>query len=630
MKLSGAIVLAVLWLTPCFGQETVVPPSDFASGIVSTGYRTQNEARTFARLLDWEQWLARTMGQLAADSAAEAAVSAESCVVRARVLDIHLPAFGRVLGSEAAALRGSGDGPLAHLFAGLALEANPASLGAIVREMRHRKAGSGSRAGQAVQNAILAMDYFRSSLKAAGQATLWASLLLLAWGTLFLLSSAARHAPRLMHIVAERLPRQVPAGLRTVYAGCLLLALLIAGGSFSLPLAAGLLAAAAAAFARTRERVMLAVSVLFIMAASVGLSLGCRTMAAAGRGYLGLLDDANHSPWSPRLVSELRRAQEERPDDLKPLFGMALLAGRAGKLDLAAGQYLALLESRPGNAPAMNNLGNVQFRQARFDSAQALYQGALAADPGLAVAHYNLGQVHLRSLRFPEGKRELEKASDLDPKQIALRSTRAGGGVVLDALLSNRVLWENVLGGWSVIEGFDRAESAALAGPWSWLPTLGGLALAVLFALALILYRGVKPDDNCGACGGAVCAKCGGEDRKYCPACAEKIFAAQSPDIQEKVARSLRPLKTKRRLIHAAAANAVVPGSAWVVAGKLFAGWMWALMWGLVYATWRTWAMGFHPGRTLELFGLGGGTLALLAVLLYLLSWLGLAALRQE
>lgn len=630
MKLSGAIVLAVLWLTPCFAQESVVPPSDFASGIVSTGYGAQGNVAGFARLLEWESWLGRCMAQLAADSAAEAAASAESCIVRARVLDIHLPAFGRVLASEAAALRGAGRRPLAQSYAGLALEANPSSLGAIAGEMRHRKAGSGSRAGQAVQNLGQALDHFRVGLKASGHMTLWASLLLLVWGTLFLLSSAARHAPRLLHAVSERMPRQIPLKLRTAYSGCLGLGLLVAGGSFSLPLAAGALAAAAAAYAKARERVLLIVSVAFILAASVGLSLGHRMMAAAGSGYLGLLDAANHSPWSRRLDSELRRAQEKRPDDLKPIFGMALLAGRTGRIDLAAGHYQALLESRPGNAWALNNLGNLQFRSARFDSAQALYQGALAADPGMAVAHYNLGQVHLRSLRFPEGKRELEKASELDPRQIALRSTRAGGGVVLDALLPNQALWAAAMGGWSLLEGFDRAESAVLAGPGAWLPAVGGLALVVGFILALALYRGVKPDEKCGSCGAPVCAKCGGDDRRYCPACAEKIFAAQSPDIQEKVARSLRPLGARRRLAHGALANALVPGSVWVVAGKLFAGWLWALMWGLVLATWRTWALGLHPGRTLEFLAPAAWLLPILAFMLWLLSWLGLAAQRQE
>jgi tetratricopeptide (TPR) repeat protein len=545
-------------------------------------------------------------------------------------MDIHLPAFSRILAEKAEELRRKGQPGRAQIYAGLSLEANPGSFKAIVNYMKLRQAGRGSRVGQTLQNLAQALDHFQVSLKAAGQMTIWASLLLMAWGGLCLLYLAAGRAPRILHLFSERLPKQIPARLRTFYSGCLWLGLAIVAASFSLPLAAGALAAAAAAFAGIRERVLLSISVLFILAASVGLSLGHRMMESAGQGYLELLDEANHSPWSRRLDSELRRAQEERPEDLKPIFGMALLAGRAGKQELAAGQYLMLLESRPGNAPALNNLGNVMFRLSKHDSAQALYQNALAADPGLAVAHYNLGQVHFHLLRFPEGKRELEKASEIDPRQISQRSAQGGGGFVLDALMSKQVLWSNALSGWSLMEGFDRLEAGRLGGPGIWLPAAGGLALTVLFILALVLYRGVKPDDSCQTCGEPLCPRCAGEDGRYCPACAEKIFAAQSPDIQEKVARSLKPLGTRRRLIHAVVANAVLPGSSWAVSGKYIAGWLWALMWALVYATWRSWAMGFYPARALSLFGLGAWLLALLAALLYLLSWLGLAVLRQE
>ncbi len=621
--MAAILLAAALAATVSLGQEPLAPPTDIAAGIAPADYGAQGDALTFSGLLDWDAWLNRTMSQLAADSAAEAAASADSCIMKARVLDIQLPAFARVLGDKAGRLGGS---PLAKQYSGLALEANPASLEAIIRDMRTGKAEGGSKTGLALQNAVQALDNYRVNLKATGHMTLWGSLLLLAWGLLFLMYSAARRAPRLLHFVAERLPKPIPPGLRDAYAACLLLGAVIAGGCFSLPLAAGLLATAAAAYAKARERVLLGLSVLFVAAASVGLSLGHRMVAAEGRGYLGMLDEANHSSWSRRLDADLRREQGERPDDLKPLFGMALLAGRAGRHDLASGHYARLLDSRPGNAPALNNLGNVQFRLAHYDSAQALYQSALASDPGLAVAHYNLGQVHLRALRFQEGKRELEKASELDPNQMAKRSTVAGGGVVLDALLSNQVLWANVWSGWNLLEGFDRAEAASLSGPWTWLPSAGGLALALVFVLALVLYRGVKDDGHCGACGRPVCARCGGDDRRYCPACAEKIFAAQSPDIQEKVAKSLRPIRTRRLTIHAAAANALLPGAAWAVTGRMTAGWLWALMWGLVYATWRTWALGFYPGRALGLFGLGGWTLALAAALVWLLSWLGLAS----
>lgn len=630
MRSTAALILAVvLSIGICLGQGAALPPSEIGSGIISAGYGAQGNARMFSNLLDWEVWLGQCLRQLASDSAAEAAGSADSCLARARVLDIHLPALSRLLGEEAAKLEKSGRGPLAHRYYGLALQANPASLKAIMDEMRARQ-GGGSGTGLAIQNASQALGYFRVSLRAASHMALWGSLLLMAWGSLFLLYSAIRRFPRLTHVLSERMPRKLPSRLRTLYSGIVVTAFLLTAGSLSLPLAAVILASASAAFARTKERILMAISVLFVLAASLGLSLSHRMMDVSGRGYLGLLDRANHSPWGRSLEAELLCAQEERPDDLKPLFGMALLAGRSGRHQIASDRYLALLDSRPGHAPALNNLGNIMFRQGLLDSAQSLYQRALAAEPRLAVAHYNLGQVHLRSLRFPEGKRELERASELDPGQIGLRSSQAGGGLALDVLIANRVLWSSVWGGWSMLEGFDRAEASALSGPWTWLPAAGGLALAVIFVILLALYRGFKPDEGCRACGRPICARCGGEERQYCPTCAEKVFAAQSPDIQDKVVKSLRPLAARRRLLRAAASNVLGPGSAWVLSGRLFAGWLWALMWGVVYATWRSWALGLYPGSALPYLGMGGWTLAVLAAMLYLMSWLALAALREE
>lgn len=609
---------AAVWGPALLAQDRVAPPSDYASGITPAGYGSEAAGAEFSRLLDWESWLSRCLTQMESDSLAEAAVSAESCLAKARVLDIHLPAFARKLSAKANELEGQGRAELAQRFSGLALEANPTNLANIIGPLKNRRVG----AGQAVQQVGQALKHFRPWLKAAGHITLWASLLMGAWGAIFLFYAAVRRVPRIVHFLSEYLSPQIPPKLRAIFAGCFLLALIIAAGSFSLPLAAMALAAWAAAFAATKERMLLAASVLMVAAASVGLSLGHRMMWAAGDGYLTLLEQANHSPWSRRLDAELARSQERRPQDLKPAFAMALLAGRSGRHQLASQRYLMILGSRPGNAPALNNLGNIQFRLARYDSARALYEGALAADPSLAVAHYNLGQVHMHSLRFPEGKRELEKASALDPGQVDDRASRSGGGVVLDALLTKRLLWMNVWPGWNILEGFSRAEVETLSGPRTWLPAAGGLAMFALFIAALFLWGKPRPDGCCESCGTPVCPRCGGEDGRFCPPCAAKIYAAQSPDIQEKLIKSLRPLGARRRMMVAAASNLLVPGSVWVVEGRLMAGWLWALLWGLTYATWRCWVLGLHPARAMQQLGIGWWPLAALAVILYLSSWL--------
>lgn len=606
-------------------QDSLLPPSDLSSGIASVGYASQNGSAGFSKLLDWEIWLSKSLAQIAADSLAEAAVSAESCITRSRVLDIHLPAFARLLAVKADQLGRTGQTSLAKHYAALALEADPSSLSHIASFLRHGHGGI----GQTVQQTIRAMGYFRSGLKGASHVTLWLSMLLAAWGTIFLAYAVARRMPRLVHLVVEIIPQQVPVRLRFLIACCFLFSLILVAGSFSLPLTAVLLAMGPAAFAIAKERVLLVVSALMVAAGSVGLSLGHRMMDAVGSGYLGLLDQANHSPWSQHLDSELARAQEQRPDDLKPSLAMALLADRSGRHQLASLRYRVLLDSRPDNGPALNNLGNVYFRLADYDSARFLYESALTADPSLAVAHYNLGQVHLRALRFSEGKRELEKASALDPGQVDERAARAGGGLVLDALLSNQVLWNNLWSGWKITEGFSRAESWKLSGPWSWMPALGGLALAVLFIVALVVWGKARPEASCQGCGAPVCTRCGGVEGHYCLSCADKVYAAQSPDIQDKVVKSLRPLAARRQLIRLSFANLLVPGSAWVVEDRLMAGWLWALLWAVVYATGQCWSLGLHPARAMQQFGIDWWPLAALAGLLWLLSWLPVLTRRQ-
>ncbi len=628
MKLKISILLAFL-LTPGLmpGQEAGLPPSDVGSGIFPVVKASPADIKNFPRLLEWETWLAASLRLMAADSLEESAEAADSAISRARVLDIHLSAFGRLLGQRAAGLKGKDQKALALRYTNLALAADPTSLGNILND--YKKQPSSLRLGLAVQQIQAALENFGVGLKAAGQMLLWFSLWLSAWSTVFLLAVFARHAVRLGHVLAENWPRYITFKQRIVFAGIIWGAAVVALGSISLPLAAGLLAAAASFYARAKERVLCLLCLLLMAAASIGLSLGSRILDVHSHSYLLLLDRANHSAHSRHLEWELRREMEQRPEDLKPLFALALLDGRSGRHQSAAGYYRSILESRPGNAPAWNNLGNIYFRLGDYDSAAACYQRALENDPGLAVAHYNLGQVYMHSLRFSEGRKELEKASALSPREIERRSTLAGGGVVLDALIPPQILWNNALAGWSLLEGLGRLDSLRLAGGPLWVPAAASLALLALYIVFLLLNRSTHSEEECQTCGRTICSLCGGQERKYCPTCAEKIFAAQSSDLQDKVARSLKPLKSRARLVRFVATNILVPGSSWALGGKFFACWLLGLLWGLVYATGRSGALGFYPMAAMVPLGLGPWFVLVLGLLWYLLTWLGLSRLKE-
>lgn len=613
-------------------QGPVVPPSDMASGIVSQAVASGGEARKFEQLLDWESWLGSSLKRFEQDSMARGAAEAESCISRARALDIFLPAYGHFLQQQAGELIGRQGRSLADTLGRLALEADPTKLSHIIAARRLGHLRRSYSLGLVMQDVSQALDFFNPRLLAASHLLIWASLLAMAWAGLFCFYLWARHLPQGLHFLSERLPAIFTLPGRTLVAAAAVAGLVIIGAALSLPLTAGIAALTILPRCSKKEKVLAALSVIILVIAGVGLGLGFRMMKIQEQGYLPLLDEANHSPEAYRLRARLMAEQSARPDDLKPLFALALLKERSDDQSGAESYYRQLLELRPDNALAVNNIGNLYFRRGLLDSAQEMYAQAIALDKRLAVAHYNLGQVFFLKLRFPEGRKELELAAALDPKQMTFRSGQAAGGLVLDALIPRDVLWSNIWNGWNIGEGFDRRDAWILAGPGGWLPAAGAILLAVLFPAILILARRAGPGQYCRSCGRPVCSKCaqGEAEESFCPFCAQKIYAAQSPELRDKVIRSLSPQIERRRLIRAAAANALLPGSAWSLAGRPWLAWFWSFLWAAVYATWRAWILDLYPARALKLYGLGAWVLILPAVLLYLLPWLGLTTATRR
>lgn len=633
MKAKIFLCLAAASLTAgaVLAQVQVVPPSDVAAGITSQAVETGGEARRFDQLGDWESWLKNSLASFARDSLEQGAAEAESCVSRAQALDIFLPAYARILHQLAGEVSGrQGRQVLVGTLSRLALEADPTRLSNIIAARRLSRLGRGYSLGMALQDISVALSYFNPRLRAFSHLLLWISILGMAWAALFWLFLWVRHLPQMLHFVFERLPAGFSPMGRAVIAASAVAGVAIVGAVVSLPLMAGALVVMILSQCSLKEKILAALSLIILAAAGVGLGLGYRMVEIQKQGYLSLLDEANHSPENYRLKTLLLAEQSSRPDDLKPLFALALLKGRSTDQSGAESYYRQILEMRPDNALVVNNIGNLYFRRGQLDSAQESYSRAIALDEKLAVAHYNLGQVFFLKLRFPEGRRELERASAMDPKQIALRSGQAAGGLVLDALIPREVLWLNVWRGWTIGEGFGRGDAWLLAGPGGWLPTVGAIALAALFLAVLVITRHTKPEQYCQTCGRTICGKCDKNNEGFCPLCSEKIYSAQSPELRDKVIRSLSPQIKRRWLIKTILANAVLPGSAWALTGRPLLAWLWALLWAVVFATWRTWLFDLYPARALRLCGLGSWLLITAAVLLYLLPWLGLASYRER
>lgn len=97
----------------------------------------------------------------------------------------------------------------------------------------------------------------------------------------------------------------------------------------------------------------------------------------------------------------------------RAMLGDALF--REGRLDEAAAEYRRLLETRPGDADAMDRLGAILIRQQAYGEAMAIYDRILAARPddvralmGAGIARASTGEIDKAVALF-------QRAVDLDP-----------------------------------------------------------------------------------------------------------------------------------------------------------------------------------------------------------------------
>lgn len=78
--------------------------------------------------------------------------------------------------------------------------------------------------------------------------------------------------------------------------------------------------------------------------------------------------------------------------------------------------YEAILEARPGHAPALINLGTIHYNMRSFVQAERLYRLATEADPEYALAFFDLGNVLDEMQRLDEATAAYQKAVALVPQ----------------------------------------------------------------------------------------------------------------------------------------------------------------------------------------------------------------------
>jgi tetratricopeptide (TPR) repeat protein len=576
---------------PCFSQEEQEENPYDSINQAEQPVRNSADSLTFFRLLDWPQLWQNSQAALSGDSAEQALAPADSALDKATALDIRLPLQAGYLKSLSRQAIKDRDRTMAYGYSRLALKADPSYPGLICSNFRimQGRAGFGQALKDAWLNFNLAQKYFWHQLNFAALALILASIFLMASGLIFMLLLAAKYLPYLHHVLGDLLPKAIPGYSRRLIAGGLLVSFNLFLSFISLVLPLALTAILSSIYASRREKAALLLAVVMLFASGAGLNLGRHLFSGLNDSCLQAVSTSNHSAWDPVLAKQLEDCLQQKPEDLTPLFCLALMEKRAGNFRQAR-QYLdTLLEASGVNSKALNNLGNLLFYQGQIDSAADLYRQAAQADPSAALPHYNLAQAYFKQVDFKAADQEREYALSRAKEEISSRAGFSDAGLVLDELIPTSYFWGQAWPGLNLFSGFSPAESLSLTGLNLWLPAWMGLALLLLALAAVIVFFGNPGPGRCSVCYKQICPGCrvvSPQQDPLCPECHQVISAATSPELQEKIVSNLKLKKLRRKAWTGAVSNLLVPGSALLLENMTALGLALALTWGGIYAAW--------------------------------------------
>jgi tetratricopeptide (TPR) repeat protein len=245
---------------------------------------------------------------------------------------------------------------------------------------------------------------------------LWALVLLLVTGGLFLAVQMLTKGTSLFQDLADlfgrKLPRPVAHGLAGV---ALLWPLALPHGPLWLILYASVLLWG---YASTSERAVMIALWLLLGAAPQLVEMQRRQVAVAlsppGLAMQSLQDHRLYGS----LFADLGVLRGVLPQSVAVKQLLADVHRTLNQWELARALYKQVLEAEPSNAAAMIDLGDYSFLKGDFTSAIQSYQQAAAADPRNPAAPYNLSQAFSESYNFDEQKNALKRAQDLDLARV--------------------------------------------------------------------------------------------------------------------------------------------------------------------------------------------------------------------
>jgi len=125
-------------------------------------------------------------------------------------------------------------------------------------------------------------------------------------------------------------------------------------------------------------------------------------------------------------VTILKELAEKEPTDVVVMFNLALARTLAGQDREAIDGFRRVLTLKADLREAQVNLGQLLIKTAQYEDAIPLLEAATASKPDESKAHYLLGRALAGRQRWARAAAEMEKASELEPKNSDLKLELAG------------------------------------------------------------------------------------------------------------------------------------------------------------------------------------------------------------
>jgi tetratricopeptide (TPR) repeat protein len=303
---------------------------------------------------------------------------------------------------------------------------------------------------------------------------LWALILLLVTGGLFLSVQMLTKGTSLFLDLADLFGRKLPRPVAYLLAGVALLwPLALPYGPLWLILYASVLLWG---YASASERAVMIALWLLLGAAPQLIELQRRQVAVAlsppGLAMQSLQDHRLHGS----LFADLGVLRGLLPQSVAVKQLLADVHRTLNQWELARALYKQVLETEPHNAAALLDLGEYAFLKGDFNNAIQSFQQAAEADPRSPAAPYNLSQAYSESYMFDEQRNALKRAQDLDLARV-------------NAWIANQQRVVALPGGLNRIPEIRRELAASWAGREvrSGSPEVLRLGLSVFLALGLVL-----------------------------------------------------------------------------------------------------------------------------------------------